>query len=93
MIDVSTGGIQAPDETNELNAHRELLEEIGIHVPVEELKLLEQFRYDDKARCWGNLFLVKLPDEGKNLKLQEEEVKGVLYLTKEQILEKLEGGE
>ena len=92
MIDITTGGIQAPDESNELNAWREIDEELGIKVPLEDLKLLGQVKYDGKGRCWGNVFLIKLPDEGRNLTLQKEEVKAVIYLTKEQILQKIEEG-
>ena len=89
-IDVATGGIMGYDETNEENAQRELKEEIGIDWPLEDLKLLGQFKYDDKIRCWGNIYHVKLKNEGKDLKLQREEVKGVFYLKKDQILDMIE---
>jgi hypothetical protein len=57
------------------------------------LKLLGQVKYEDKIKCWGNIYHIKLADEGKDLTLQEEEVKGVVYLTKEEILQKVEAGE
>ena len=37
---LATGGVQAPDESNELNAMRELEEEVGISKPIEDFKLL-----------------------------------------------------
>jgi len=40
FIDVATGGIQGFGEPNDLNAQRELKEEIGIDWPLEDLKLL-----------------------------------------------------
>ena len=36
-IDLATGGIMMPDETNELNATRELEEELGIKRNVEAM--------------------------------------------------------
>ena len=38
---LATGGVQAPDESNELNAQRELEEEIGIKRAVEDMKLVD----------------------------------------------------
>jgi len=34
-----------PEETNELNAQRELEEEVGVVRKAEDMKLLEQFKY------------------------------------------------
>ena len=79
---LATGGVQGAGETNELSASRELEEEIGIKRKPKDLKLLDQFFYqDNRTTVWGNVFLVELKDEGKNLKLQEEEVTGVKYMT------------
>ena len=39
-IDLAAGGIMSPDETNELNATRELEEELGIIRDVKEMKLI-----------------------------------------------------
>ena len=39
-IDLATGGIMQPDETNELNATRELNEELGIHRNAQDMKLI-----------------------------------------------------
>ena len=38
---LATGGVQAPDESNELNAQRELEEEIGVIKKVDEMKLVD----------------------------------------------------
>lgn len=74
-------------ESNEGNAKRELFEEIGIDMPLEDFKLLGQYKYDkDKIRCFGNIFHIILPDEGKNLKLKGEEVRGIVYLTQDEII-------
>ena len=37
---LATGGVQAPDETNKLNAQRELAEELGIKRKQSELKFI-----------------------------------------------------
>lgn len=74
----ATGGVMAPDETNELNAQRELAEEIGVERSLEEMVLLDQFRYqDEKTSVWGNVFYVKLLDNDPPLTLQKEEVASV----------------
>tara|TARA_B110000305_G_C19146754_1_gene496131 strand:+ start:206 stop:487 length:282 start_codon:yes stop_codon:yes gene_type:complete len=39
-IDLAAGGVMAPDETNELNATRELEEELGIVRKTEDMKLI-----------------------------------------------------
>ena len=39
--DLAAGGIMGPDESNELNAQRELQEELGIVRKVEEMILLK----------------------------------------------------
>ena len=82
---LATGGVMAPDETNELNAQRELEEEIGVTRAVDEMKLLEQFRFTNNyTSVWGNIFYVKMA-EGDNLKLQEEEVAGVEFWSFDEI--------
>lgn len=76
----ATGGVMAPDETNELNAQRELAEEIGVERSLEEMILLDQFRFtDDKTSVWGNVFYIKLKESDPPLKLQEEEVASVEF--------------
>mmetsp|Transcript_14158 Transcript_14158/g.20914 ORF Transcript_14158/g.20914 Transcript_14158/m.20914 type:complete len:201 (-) Transcript_14158:551-1153(-) len=85
----ATGGVMAPDETNELNAQRELAEEIGVERSLEEMVLLDQFRYqDDKTSVWGNVFYVKLVKGDPPLTLQKEEVASVEFWDKE-MMEKL----
>ena len=88
---LATGGVMAPDETNELNAQRELEEELGIVKTVDDMKLIKQFKYaNQRTSVWGNIFHIKLEDKAENLKLQEEEVSGVVYWTKEEIAEQSE---
>jgi len=68
-----------------LNAQRELAEEVGVVRKAEDMKLLEQFKYqDDRTSCWGNVFYVKLTDKDV-IKCQEEEVAGVEYWTRDEV--------
>ena len=54
----------APDETNELNAQREVEEELGIKRDLASFKLLDQFSYKDfHANLWGNVFLIEITQE------------------------------
>lgn len=81
---LATGGVQAPDESNELNAQRELEEELGIVRKESDMQLLDQFRFRDQhSAVWGNVFHVRLEGTGHDLKLQAEEVSGVEYWTRE----------
>ena len=67
---MATGGVQAPDESNELNAMRELEEEVGVSKPIEDFKMVTQFSYqDNRTHVWGNVFHIKLDHEAKDLKL------------------------
>ena len=62
--DLAHGGVMAPDETNELNAQRELEEELGIKRDLASFKLLDQFFYKDfYANTWGNVFLIEITQE------------------------------
>ena len=58
-IDLAAGGIMSPDETNELNATRELEEELGIVRKTEDMKLISQFRHNISHQ-WGNIYHVKI---------------------------------
>ncbi len=79
------------DETDELNAQRELEEEVGITGV--ELKVLETIKYeDDNNRVWGNIFAVEHDCKVEDMKLQEEEVDAIILMSRDEILKKIEEG-
>ena len=91
--DLSGAGHIDIDETPEQAAVRELFEEIGIKVEIEELKLIDTFLH--KTRLDNNtfinhftyLFLVHKDIDINNIKMQESEVSSVLFVDKEKYIE------
>ena len=64
---------------------------MGVVRKVEDMKLLAQFKYqDNRTSVWGNVFHVKLDDNGQNLVPQPEEVDSIVFWTKEEIMEKMD---
>jgi len=86
--DVVSGGVVEYGESYEENAERELGEEFGLKVP---LKPLFKFYFENpETRIWGKAFL------GRNdgpLKLQEDEIELVEFMSKEEIDERMKKGE
>jgi 8-oxo-dGTP pyrophosphatase MutT (NUDIX family) len=53
--DLANGGVVGGDETDELNAQREIEEEIGMKDV--EMKVLDRIKFEDPTnRVWGNIF-------------------------------------
>ena len=71
-----------PDETNELNANRELEEEIGVTRSLDQMKAAYKGEIkfaNDYTRVYENVYHVKMTDSDGELKLQESEVAGVEF--------------
>eukprot|EP00871_Galdieria_phlegrea_P000689 jgi/Galph1/1620/GphlegSOOS_G322.1 len=84
--EVTTGGVNSWGETKEDCAKRELLEELGIDVPLEYC--FPFFYQDNRTTVWGDLwtctFYGKVPDD---LQLQKSEVESVELMSIEEILQ------
>ena len=77
-----------PDESNEENALRKLEEDLGIKKEQSDLMFIgQEFYTDQKTSVWGNVYHVKLGDEGRGVKLRPEDAVEVTYRTQEQILQ------
>ena len=95
---MATGGVMGADETNELNARREVQEELGIDMGVDEMErpgerkphellFVKAYKYEtsnDNFFC--NIYLMKYDGP---LKLQESEVEAVEYWTLQEMYENL----
>ena len=82
---LATGGVQAPDESAELNAMREVQEEVGVTRSTSDMKLIGEFSYkDDKTQVWGSVFYLKL-NSNDTITKQIEEVEAVEYWTKAEL--------
>jgi 8-oxo-dGTP pyrophosphatase MutT (NUDIX family) len=89
-FDLANGGVVGADESDETNARRELEEEIGVSLP--ELKVLTRIKFEDPGnRVWGNVFGAEY--DGRELKLQADEVDAIEKWTIEEVREKIEKGE
>ena len=88
-FELVSGGVTGADESDLLNAQRELEEELGIKDV--EFKDLFKFKFQsDVNKVWGSVYLVRYDGD---VKLQEEEVADLLMWTKEEIDKKIEEGE
>ena len=67
--DLAVGGFRRPsDKSNEANAKRELLDNIGIEADESQLKLIGVERYqDEELSLYGNIYLMKLDSDGSEL--------------------------
>ena len=71
---------------------REVKEELGINLINKDLKLIKTFKYPIK-NCIFNVYCIdSLNIDIKNIKLQDDEVEKVAYLTKEEINEIINDG-
>ncbi|MBO5556169.1 MAG: NUDIX domain-containing protein [Oscillospiraceae bacterium] len=87
--DLSAGGFAQRGETSREAALRELREELGITLPAEELRFLftEPF-----SRVLDDCYLARLAPKPEELRLQQEEVTEVRWVTWEELLLLLRDG-
>ncbi len=86
MWDVSVGGSVVAGETSEMGARRETLEELGLQLPDEILPSLT-VHFDGG---FDDYYCVTMDVDKTAYALQYEEVAEVEWLTKEEIMQKIE---
>lgn len=80
MLDLAAGGVVAYGEDNHLNAQRELMEELGLFVPILPVA---SFAYQDSgSRVFGHLWLAQ---SDQTPVLQASEVAALSWLTAAEI--------
>jgi len=87
-LDPTPGGVVGFNEPYELNATREMMEEMNIDVESgsNELKKLFTFPYqDEKVRVWGGMFECIYRGSLSDIKMQPEEVSEVIRLSIKEI--------
>lgn len=73
-----------------LAAKRELSEEVGLNVNIDELKLIGIYKNDkENNKCFSYTYLVKTDKKIDEYILQEEEVSDVKYITIEKLEERI----
>ena len=81
----STGGHVTHNENGLNTIVRELEEELGLVTNKDEIKFIDFLKMPNK-RCVVNLYLLEKDVELKNLKLQQEEVEYVKWMSGKEIL-------
>lgn len=83
-LDPTPGGVVGFGESYEVNAQREMLEEMGIDVALggNSMRYLFSFPYqDEKVKVWGGMFEVTYKGDLSTIKMQPEEVSEILRLS------------
>lgn len=88
--DLSAGGSALAGELSYKAAEREIYEELGIKLDLENIRPHLSLNF---PRGFDDVFLVIKDLNIENLKLQKEEVKDAKWETKEKIIEMIENGE
>ena len=81
----STGGHVTHEENGLTTIIREIKEELGLNINTNELKFISLVKHPT-GPCLINLYLLEKDIYIEKLKLQEEEVESVSWLTEEEIL-------
>lgn len=81
----STGGHVTHNENGITTIIRELKEELGLDVDKDEIKTIGLIKNPDKP-CVINLYLLEKDIDIDKLKLQDEEVESVNWMTSEEII-------
>lgn len=81
----STGGHVTHNENGLTTIIRELREELGINTCAQEIKTIGLVKNPDKP-CVINLYLIEKDIDIDKLKLQDEEVESVNWMTSEEVI-------
>lgn len=84
-----TGGSVIKGETPVQTIYRETLEELGIQLNIENLKLMRKYR---TGNVWVNEYFIKQDIDLKDIVMQEDEVCDVKWATYDEIEEIWENG-
>lgn len=87
LWDVSAAGAVVSGETSRDGAHRELLEELGVDIPFDEMRPVMTVNFDNG---FDDIYLLNKNVEICDLKLQAEEVKDARFADIEEILAMIE---
>lgn len=81
LLDASAAGHVSAGETREVAAIKEVSEELGIEIPIEDFILLKEIQVTKGTKNhFDSIYLIKKDLEVDKLKLQEDEVAGVELL-------------
>ena len=69
--DLCSGGVVGDDEEDDINAMREVEEEVGLTVPLEKFNKIDTIKFDgERSKVFGNVYLLDgLELDPDNMKL------------------------
>ena len=82
MWDITCGGSAIAGDTSQTAAQRELLEELGLDISFENIRPVLTINFDEG---YDDIYVVKYNAQISHLKLQYEEVKDVMWASKDEI--------
>lgn len=85
----TTGGHVTYGDTGKVTAQKELKEELGIDISLEELEYIDTLKYP-KAYC--EIYYLSKEIDLEKIQLQEEEVEKVEWMTEEEIERLIQSG-
>ena len=88
----ATGGHAKTGETSIQAIQTEVKEEIGLDLPEDKIELYFSGRQDEERVFFDDYYIKLDIDDISNLKLQEEEVESVCWMTKDEIIEAKKNG-
>lgn len=89
LWDISAGGQVAAGETSEQAAQREIAEELGLHLDLSNLLPHASMSFDEG---FDDVYVLRSDAELSSLMLQQEEVQGVDWASREQIHSMIQNG-
>eukprot|EP01035_Chromulina_nebulosa_P018483 gene18483-24196_t len=89
-FDPNPGGVVAAGESYELTNKRELQEEMGIPIDIQQHHLFNFYYEDERIRCFGDAWEVEYDGP---LKLQKEEVESIHLMSLNEIFDRYDSGE
>ena len=86
--DLATGGVVGDGEEDDVNAMREVHEEVGIDLDISLFNKIQTSKFDDeRSRVFRNVYILKdLDFDITSLTLQADEVDGVELWSRDKIL-------
>ncbi|OAA88799.1 NUDIX hydrolase [Clostridium coskatii] len=90
MWDITVGGSAIEGETSQMAAKRELMEELGIKINLQDIRPHLTINFDNG---FDDVYLIQKDIDIVDLTLQYEEVKCVKWASKEEIFSMIDSGE
>ena len=89
MWDLSVGGSVTAGESSPIGAHREVLEEIGLHIDFSDISPAISVTFPDG---FDDYYIIRMDLDLDDLRYQPEEVQGAKWASMEEIFSMIDAG-